>query len=141
MAEILIKAVNATHADPTKDQRGCYKRGFPVLVMPDGHPWGIQERLPKFVVFKFPLIPVDHPTLLKYVQVWQNVEGTIVTQRRRWRIRWADLPQVTQDLILLNGGLTIRATLAYLGPFDYTWLQVKAYFRNDETGLDELVDL
>lgn len=28
MAEILVKAVDSTHADPLKDQRGCYKRGM-----------------------------------------------------------------------------------------------------------------
>lgn len=43
MAEILIKAVDATHADTEKNRRGCYKRGYPVVVMPDGHQWGREE--------------------------------------------------------------------------------------------------
>lgn len=35
MALLLIKATNATHIDPTKDQRGCYKRGDVVSVYED----------------------------------------------------------------------------------------------------------
>lgn len=147
MAELLVKASNAVHVDPNADRQGCYKRGYPVLVMPDGWQWGAQEQLPNFVVFKFPLIAVDNPVLLKWTQAWKvdvsTADGRIrrdFVQRRRWRVRWADLPQAAQDLILANGGLVIKATAAYSGPFDYTWAQVKAYFRNDETGLDETAD-
>ena len=35
MALLLMKATNATHSDPTKDQRGCYKRGDVVDVYED----------------------------------------------------------------------------------------------------------
>jgi hypothetical protein len=45
MAEVLIKAVDAAHADPVKDAR-CYKRGDPVVVQPDGFAWGRLELLP-----------------------------------------------------------------------------------------------
>lgn len=40
MAEILVKAVDATNPDTEKDRRGCYKKGYPVVVMLDGHIWG-----------------------------------------------------------------------------------------------------
>jgi hypothetical protein len=43
MAELLVKAISNSHIDPTKDQRGCYKRGDVVVVMPDGHQWGKEE--------------------------------------------------------------------------------------------------
>ena len=59
MAEILIKAVDATNADPAKDRRGCYKRGYPVVVFPDGHEWGAEERSPKFIVLKLPGVSAD----------------------------------------------------------------------------------
>jgi hypothetical protein len=142
MAEILVKAVDATHADPIKDQRGCYKRGMPVVVMPDGHAWGTEERLPKFVVLKIPLISVSQ--VQKFVQRWEThlVEGQPeIIQRRVWSIRWADLPAATQNTLSTTGQLTIKATPAYTGSFDFTWAQVKAFFRNGQTGLDETVDL
>lgn len=132
MAEILIKATDATHPDPAKDRRGCYKRGMPVVVMPDGHPWGAEERLPTFALLKVPLVPVAR--VEQYVEAWTDV------QRRRWRIRWADLPLATRTKWQTTGELIIRARLEYLGPFDHTWAQVKAFFRNDETGLDETGD-
>ena len=137
MAEILIKAISAAHSDPTKDQRGCYKRGMPVVVMPDGHPWGNEERLPKFVVLKIPMISVAQ--VQKYIE--PQIESDVVTRRRLWRIRWADLPALAQSILTTTGMLTIKATEAYTGTFDYTWTQVKVYFRNQLTGLDETADL
>lgn len=47
MPVILVKAINAHHDDPEKD-RGCYKRGDPVVVMPDDHVWGNAEQPPMF---------------------------------------------------------------------------------------------
>jgi len=41
---------------------------------------------------------------------------------------------------LAAGGLTIKAG-DYAGDYDYTWTQIKAYFRNLKTGLDETGDL
>lgn len=57
MAELLVKAVDAVHADAVKDARGSYKRGDVVVVMPDGHTWGREELLApalggKFIVVK-----------------------------------------------------------------------------------------
>lgn len=54
MAELLIKLTNATHSDPVKDLRGCYKRGDVVCVMPDGHQWGAKESPPDFMVLQVP---------------------------------------------------------------------------------------
>lgn len=52
MAEILVKAQDATHANSDKDRRGCYKRGDPVVVKPDGWEWGKLEGPPGFVVIR-----------------------------------------------------------------------------------------
>lgn len=140
MAELLVKAISAAHPDPTKDQRGCYKRGMPVVVMPDGHPWGNEERLPTFVVLKIPLISVAQ--VQKYSGPQRDlVDPALVTRRRLWRIRWADLPLAARQTLHNTGVLTIKATAAYTGPYDYTWTQMKSYFQNQLTGLDETADL
>ncbi len=116
MAEFLIKAQNATHPDATKDARGCYKRGDVVTVMPDGHAWGNDERLPKFVVVKVP--GVDYVRARKYIE-----EGASV--RRRFRVRVDDVP------------LTIRNQLRDNGEATVTWNQLRGFVRNKETNLDE----
>lgn len=131
MCELLIKA-SGNGTEP-----GHYKRGMVVVVMPDNHPWGKEERPPTFVWIKIPLISVDAAT--KYIEEWKS--GDSLVDRRIWRIRWADLPVAAQDLLRDTGQLTIKATTAYTGPYDYTWDQVKAYFRNYLTGLDEMADL
>lgn len=128
MAELLVKAVSATHSDPAKDQRGCYKRGHAVVVMPDGHEWGTLETLPRFVVLKFPLVAPAR--VEKYL-------ATVTTRRRRWRLRWADLPAAARNKLTSTGQLVIKADAAYTGAFDYTWAQVKGFFRDDETNTDE----
>jgi hypothetical protein len=132
MAELLLKAVDATHSNPTKDAAGCYKRGHIVVVMPDGHEWGLQERLPKFALLKFPLVPVNR--VEKYIAQQEGV------RRRRWRLRWADLPAQARNRLMNTGQLVIKARAEYAGEFDYTWAQVRDYFRNDETGLNETQD-
>ena len=140
MAEILIKAVDATNPDATKDRVGCYKRGMPVVVMPDGHPWGTEETLPRFVVIKIPGVPVE--TIQKYIEPEYETGPQLdppVYRRRKWSLRWTDLPQGVKDKFLTNGFVTIKAG-AYAGAYDYTWQQVKAYFRNQLTGLDETED-
>lgn len=54
MAELLIRLINNQHSDATKDKRGSYKRGDVVVVMPDGHEWGLKERPPRFAVVSVP---------------------------------------------------------------------------------------
>lgn len=142
MAEIIVKAIDATHPDPEKDRRGCYKRGYPVAVYPDGTRWGQQERLPKFVIVKFPGVPVDHPLLQKFVEPERSdTPGQGPThRRRRWQIRWADLPVAAKTRLETDGELVIKVG-SYNGPHDYTWAQVKQYFRDLKTGQDETENL
>lgn len=54
MAELLIKAVDAFNPDPTKDRRGCYKKGDVVCVRPDGWEWGKEERTKRFSILRIP---------------------------------------------------------------------------------------
>ena len=141
MAELIVKAISVTHADADKDRRGCYKRGYPVAVYPDGTNWGAEECLPKFVIIKIPGVAVDHPTLLKYCGMeyddTPDADGTYpVYRRRRWQIRWADLPLAARTRLQDDGELIIKVG-TYAGTYDYTWAQVKGYFRDLKTGLDE----
>ena len=148
MAEILVKAVDYTHPDPDKDRRGAYKRGYPVVVMPDGHAWGGRERLPRFVVIKFPGVATDNPRLREYITPEytdeldpDGVPMRNVYRRRLWRIRWDDLPAAAKARLRDDGELIIKASVAYEGPYDYTWAQVKSYFLNQRTLLDETRDI
>lgn len=68
VADLLIKAVDATNADPTKDRRGCYKRGDVVAVKPTGWQWGKEEGPPRFV--RLTLTQVDGVT-----PVWSVPKG------------------------------------------------------------------
>ena len=43
MAELLIKACDAIHQDEVKDLQGCYKKGYVVVIKPDGWKWGKEE--------------------------------------------------------------------------------------------------
>ena len=43
MAELLIKACDAIHQNEVKDLRGCYKKGYVVVIKPDGWKWGKEE--------------------------------------------------------------------------------------------------
>ena len=142
MAEILIKAIDHTHPDPDIDRRGAYKRGMPVVVFEDGHSWGSEECLPKFVLIKIP--EVSAATVKKYIEPElgdvPDADGSFPIYRRRlWIIRWADLPAGAK-LKLADGLLIIKAG-SYAGAYDYTWTQIKTYFRNMKTGLDETGDL
>lgn len=146
MAEMLVKAVDAVHPDLDTDRKGSYKRGYPVIVFEDGHPWGNEERLPRFVVIKIPGIPVGR--VQKYIEEWTEPTGSSDpmlpnvrrVQRRRWTIRWNGLPQRAKNRLQNDGELIISAG-GYEGTSDYSWAQVKQFFRNTETGLDESEDL
>jgi len=89
MAKFLIKAIDANHSDPTKDARGCYKRGDIVAVMPDDHEWGSSECSPKFVKINIP--DLDHINAKKYLE---NV-NEIQTQTKKWdSFQWANAQNI-----------------------------------------------
>jgi len=143
MAQILVKAIDATHADPVKDRRGCYKRGMPVVVMPDSHTWGREEGLPTFVIIKIPGVSVEK--VRKYIEPQRedvaNEDGIYPTYRRRlWKFRFDDMPTAALKKLRDNGELTIKVG-DYAGDYDYTWKQVRNYIRNLKTNTDETASL
>lgn len=125
MAEILIKAVNRTHEDSGKDKRGCYKRGDPVVVMPDGHVWGALELKPpatggKFVVLKIPGVSVA--ATKKYIDREVSVvDENVILTRRLWRIVVDELPS------------GVRNTLNTTGEYTVTWNTIRHYIENKVT--------
>lgn len=137
--EFLVKAVDASHADANQDRAGSYKRGMIVLAKPDGWAWGALEGLPRFAIIKVPTISVASAE--KYLaNQMDEFFPEQVYRRRLWIIRWASLPLAARNTLANTGVLTIKAG-SYSGTFDYTWAQVKQYFRNQLTGLDETEDI
>lgn len=126
MAELLVKAVSHSHTDPTKDLRGCYKRGDVVLVRENGHTWGGLELKPPNDGGKFVVIKITDVTLAQVINWVLNhwscpVESDDGTRRRRVKID-VDLvpPAVLQELNLT-------------GQFTTTWIVVREFVRNKET--------
>ena len=143
MAQILVMAIDKTHADPTKDRRGCYKRGYPVVVMPDSHTWGREECPPTFVLIKIPGASVDK--VRKYLEPERegtaNADGIYPVYRRRlWKFRFDDMPAAALKKLRDKGELTIKVG-DYAGDYDYTWRQVRNYLRNLKTNTDETASL
>ncbi|OHD24869.1 MAG: hypothetical protein A2Y38_16170 [Spirochaetes bacterium GWB1_59_5] len=138
MAQLLIKAVDATNPDPDTDRRGCYKSGMIVEVREDTSPRGTLEKWPAFAWITVPGIPAD--TVRKYMQPELSALTGEVTRRRRWQIRWSELPVGVRNKFQATGQITIKAG-GYLGAYDYTWAQVRGYFRDLQTGIDEANDL
>jgi hypothetical protein len=106
MAEVLIKAFNASHYDPVKDRRGCYKRGDLVVSVPDGHGWGRDERLPRFWRVRIPNVAVfmlESYCAELYEDVWvAGLRAPDRAKRRRWSLR-PELLATAQRRSLLRG--------------------------------------
>jgi guanylate kinase len=133
VAELLIKAGDAVNTNPTKDARGCYKRGDFVVVFDNGWPWGAEElKAPinggKFVVIKITDVTADQ------VRAWlQNhwscfvdsprldVDGVTVLARRRIKI----------DVDLVPAG--VLQTLNQTGQFSTTWTQIRQFVHDKQT--------
>ena len=124
MAEILVKAMDATHSDPVKDLRGCYKRGNIVDVRKDGFEWGKEEGLPKFVKVKIPGLAVS---TVKQFMDSEMGDGFIIPlettiRRRKWNILVDDIPA------------QIKQTLQTTGEVAVTLTQIRNYIKNKQTG-------
>ena len=88
MAELLIKAVDATADDPETD-KGCYKRGDVVIIRPDGWEWGQAERPPKFFVLRVPGLSVEDAEELTQLDVDSSLES--LPRRRSWHVMLDDM--------------------------------------------------
>lgn len=127
--ELLVKAVDYVHPDPTEDARGAWKAGMIVVVKADGHMWGKLEALPpaqggKFVVLKFP--GVSAAKLEKYLAAQVSGEDTV--RRRLWQIQIGDIPLAARNRLNTTGTLTVSESGG-----DYTWEQFRGLIKNLET--------
>lgn len=112
--EILIKARDAGHYNLIKNERGCYKRGDPVVAMHDGNSWGHEERLPKF--WRVAIREVQ-PSFMRpfchshYSGLWTPDSarafdsGDRVLVRRRWKFM-PELLAPSLRMSLLRGDVT-----------------------------------
>lgn len=131
MAELLIKAVNATHSDPAKDARGCYKRGDIVDVRPDGFSWGALEILPPASGGKFVRVQITGATVAQ-VRNWcinnwgMDITSSETSATEVLRRRFA---QVTVDSMPNN----VRNQLNNSGFYSNTWANIRSFIRNKIT--------
>lgn len=123
MAEFLIKARNTVDLPKDEADSNCaYMRGDIVVVMPDGHEWGKEERLPKFVVVKVAGMSVE--TAKKYMEP-QVVDSGLVdvggkatprmTSKRKWKILMDDVPTA------------VKTALMKSGVYETSWSNIKTY--------------
>jgi hypothetical protein len=134
MAELLVKAVDASHSDPAKDAM-CYKRGDVVDVQENGFAWGAMERLAPASGGQFAIIQISDVTRQQVInwvmnhwntdiagvdfEIVNNVTNTI--RRRRVRI----------DVDLVPAG--VKQTLNTTGFYSNTWAAIRQYVRNKQT--------
>lgn len=110
MCTLLVFAANDnTHADETKDLRGCWKRGMIVSVVDDG----VCTESPS-AGSKLAFV---HITGLEVAQVKKYLEQT-ETRRRAYKIDWTTLPTTIKNSLRDNKEVTV------------TIAQVKKYIRN-----------
>lgn len=136
MCELLIKAEDSNVTAPDK-QRFRWRRGMIVNIQDDGFRWGRKEGLPKFVLIKIP--GVSKTRAAKYLAETRDAEGEMAA-RRTWVLRWADLPVAARNKFRDDGEITIKVG-GYAGAYDYTWAQVRGYFRDQVNGTNEATDL
>ena len=94
----------------------------------------------RFYLLRFP--GIARSRALKYLEphlLYGPVEPEIIA-RRRWVLRGADIPVKARNLFKSQGFVTIKAG-TYAGAYDYTWTQIKAFLRDNVTGLDETEDI
>jgi hypothetical protein len=149
MAILLIKDRDATHADPVKDARGCYKRGDVVQVFEDDRVLQLPPA-PPFVIVKitgvtkaqaeafyaphtedvpcatcagttFDPTPVEGQTVPCRRCLGRGLIAETRT-RRLHHLDWASLPNVVKNALVTD---------RY---YETTWAAVRAYVKNKQTG-------
>lgn len=125
MAILVLIDRDATHADPVKDERGCYKRGDIVAVHEDSAHDGDLERNP--VSAPWVLIKVAGVTKAQAERVLEpDRESDAADARRRTRRKWRLNPDD------LPAG--VRAALRRDRYFETTLAQVRNFIRNKRDG-------
>jgi hypothetical protein len=116
---------------------GGYAQFMPIQATDDGLAETTTNRQ-RFYIIKVPGISKDHPMIAKLFQAHYGASAEAespVIARRRWVLRGADLPKRAKQLFQKNGVVTVKAG-KYEGEYDYTWPQVKGFFRDNLLNAD-----
>lgn len=70
--QLLIRAIDNSLPDPEKDRRGCYKKGYPVVVFPLTHTWGAEEGLPGFVMLRCEDETITPEQVQNWLDQWKD---------------------------------------------------------------------
>ena len=116
-----------------------WKRGQIVAIYDDKPSYGSKEVAPAFYLIRLPGVPKEL-VASRWLKDNINEDGEIV-RRRVFRFRVADMPLAARNLLQKNGQLVIKVAAYWdnqsaFTAWDYTWAQVRDYFRNDNTGVD-----
>lgn len=147
MCEVIFRARPSHRTDPTELRISGKRRGRIEAVMPDGYVWGNLEGPPLFAIMKLPGVPVS--AMEKYLEpvMEPDPDGEPdgsemrVRRARRWELRFSALPRPVHDRLAMSTGLIVRSPPHFTGAADFTWVQLKRFFRDLETGQDETRDL
>lgn len=116
---------------------GGYAQFMPVQATDDGLAQTTTNRQ-RFYIISVPGISKDHPMIDKLFQphygASAEAEAPIIA-RRRWVLRGNDLPTKAKQAFQSTGIVTIKAG-NYDGEYDYTWSQLKGYFRDNLLNVD-----
>lgn len=147
MCRIAIRGKPAVSADEQKH----WQPGDFVTVRDDGFDWGGMDPAraqaqpvghynhwsgsgPRpWYFIDIPGVPRDHPRIVSLVQPQVGALGR--ERRRQWRLRREDMPAGVVQKFQEEGVVVIQVG-SYAGPFDYTWEQVRGYFRDKQSGED-----
>ena len=147
MCEIIFRARPSHRTDPIELRISGKRPGKIEAVMPDGYVWGNLEGPPLFAIMKLPGVPVS--AMERYLEPIMETDPLgepdgsemRIYRARRWELRLSTLPQRARNLLASSTGLIVRSPSHYQGPADFTWSQLRGFFRDLETGQDETRDL
>ena len=125
MAILVLITRDASHVDPEKDARGCYKTGDIVAVHEDTAHDGNLERNPvqaPWVLIKVAGITKAQAERVLEPETESNVPDARRITRRKFRLNPADLP------------LAVRQALQRDRYYETTLAQVRNFIKNKRTG-------
>ena len=124
--------------------QGGYAQFMPVQATDDGLADTVTEQgRDRFYIMRLPGVDKDHSIIKKLFSINYGIdpaEDAPMIARRIWLLRGADLPLAARQTLQQTGMITIKAG-DYQGEYDYTWNQVKNYFRDTLLNVDGPGDL
>lgn len=112
MAHMLVYAKDNTNPDPDIDRQGCYKKGYPVVVLDEVAAWGAAETLPNFIQLE--ITGVTRAQVEHYLTSWQtdlnfNIDST-------------NGATATYTITVTNNNVSVSGKNALTAPQIQSWL-------------------